>query len=102
MLVEPVAAHGRGGNQPDRLVVLPKYLVRFPISPRCGAQRIRPGVSVTLAFDADKHGSRMVLMRFGVAAGLVLSNEGIEAIGRHSRFDAAIARGAAVVERQIA
>src|SRR5262249_59850147 len=91
MLMEPVAAHRRSGNETDRLVILAQDLVRPAVPPGRGAQRFRPCIGVDLALDADKHGGRGVLVRLGIAAGLVLAYPEIEAIAGHERLDPAVA-----------
>src|SRR5262245_60765991 len=101
MLMEPVAAHRRGRDQTDRLVVLAQHLVDLAVPPRRGAERFRPGIGVALALDADQHGGRGVLVRLGIAAGLVLADPQIEAVAGHERLDPAVAGRAAVVERQV-
>src|SRR5262249_26475714 len=78
MLVEPVAAHRRGRDQTDRLVVLAQHLVGLAVPPRRGAERFRPGIGVALALDADQHGGGGVLVRLGIAAGLVPAHPPIE------------------------
>src|SRR5262249_5857334 len=82
MLVEPVTGHGRRRPQADRLVVLPQHLVGPAVLPRRGAERLRPRVGVALALDAHEHRRRGVLVRLGVAAGLVLADPHVEAVVR--------------------
>src|SRR5262249_22913684 len=91
MLVEPVAAHRRGRDHTDRLVALTKPLVGVAVPPRRGAERFRPGIGVALALDADQHGGGGVLVRLGIAAGLVLADPQIEAVAGHERLDPAVA-----------
>src|SRR5262249_3924103 len=98
-LVDPVAAHGRRRDQPDRLVVLAQHLVGLAVPPRRGAERFRPGIGVALALDADQDGGGGVLVRLGIAAGLVLADPQIEAVGGHERLDPAVAGRAAGVGR---
>src|SRR6202030_2270966 len=66
MLVVPVAAHGRCGNETDRLVILAQDFVALAVLPRRGTERFRPRVGVALALDADEHGGRSVLVRLGI------------------------------------
>src|SRR5262249_15919544 len=101
MLVEPVAAHRRSRYHADRLIVLTEHLVGAAVLPGCHGERIRPGIGVALAFDADEHGRRSVLVRLGIAAALVLADPQIEAVAGHRRLDAAVAGRAPVVERQV-
>src|SRR6202040_992612 len=56
MLVIPVAAHWRGRDQADRLVILAQDFVGLAVVPRRGAEHFRPRVGVALAFDANQHG----------------------------------------------
>src|SRR5688572_29070988 len=100
MLMVPVAAHRRGGDNADRLIILPQHLVAVTVFPWGHAQRFGPGIGVALALDRDQHRGRMVLVRLGIAAGLVLADESVEAVAAHVRLDPAIARRAAVIERQ--
>src|SRR5262249_13189718 len=74
VLVEPVARHRRRRDETDRLIVLAEHLVGLAVFPRRGAERFRPRVGVALALDADEHRRRLVLVRLGVAAGLVLAD----------------------------
>src|SRR5204862_3318250 len=101
MLMEPVARHRRRRDETNRLVVLAQNLVGSAILPRRGAKRFGPRIGVALALDADEHGGRLVLVRLGIAPGLVLPDPDVEAVIGHLRLDAAIAGRAAVVERQL-
>src|SRR5262249_15513551 len=101
MLMEPVAAHRRGRDQTDRLVVLAQHLVGLAVPPRRGAERFRPGIGVALALDADQHGGPGVLVLPCIATGLVLADPQREAVAGHERLDPAVAGRAAVVERQV-
>src|SRR5262249_24483695 len=83
----PGAAARRRRDQPDRLVVLAPHLVGLAVPPRRGAERFRPGIGVALALDADQHGGGGVLVRLGIAAGLVLADPQIEAVAGHERLD---------------
>src|SRR5882672_5064266 len=74
MLMEPIAAHGRGGDKTHRLVVLAQHLVGFAVPPRRDAERVRPSVRIALAFDADQHRRRGVLVRLRIAPGFMLSD----------------------------
>src|SRR5262249_2538634 len=76
--------------------VLAQHLVGLAVPPRRGAERLRPGIGVALALDADQHRGRGVLVRLGIAAGLVLADPQIEAVAGHERLDPAGARPAAV------
>src|SRR5688572_30644771 len=98
MLMVPVAAHRRGGDDADRLIILSQHLVAVTVFPWSHAQRFRPSIRVALALDRNQHRGRMVLVRLGIAAGLVLPDESVEAVAPHVRLDAAIARRAAVIE----
>src|SRR5262249_58879809 len=69
--------------------------------PRRGAERFRPCIGVAPALDADKHGGGGVLVRLGIAAGLVLAYPEIEAIAGHERLDPAVAGRAAGIEREL-
>src|ERR1051326_1856957 len=89
MLVIPVAAHRRGGDEPDRLVILPLDEFGLAVLPRRGAERFRPCVGVAPALDADQDRRRGVLVRLGIAAGLVLADPQIKAVLGHRRLDAA-------------
>src|SRR5262249_14585965 len=89
MLGAPAAAHGRGRDQADRLVLLAQDLVRLASVPGGRAERLRPRVGVAFAFDADQHGGGGVLMRFRIAAGLVLADPEVKAIAGHERLDPA-------------
>src|SRR5262249_61106621 len=62
MLVVPVAAHRRRRDEPDRLVILAQHLVGLAVPPGRGAERLRPGIGVALALDADEHGGGGVLV----------------------------------------
>src|SRR3954452_11505549 len=101
MLMEPVARHRRRRDKTDRLVVLAQDLVGLAILPGRRAERFWPRVGVAPAFDADEHRCRLMFVRLGITAGLVLADPDIEAVVGHLRLDAAIARRAAVVERQL-
>src|SRR5262249_58742608 len=101
MLMEPVAAHRCGGNETDRLVIRAQAFVRPAVPPRRGAERFRPCIGVAPALDADEHGGGGVLVRLGIAAGLVLAYPEIEAIAGHERLDPAVAGRAAVIERKL-
>src|SRR5207249_5188535 len=63
MLMEPVAAHGRGGYEANGLVILAQHLVCLALPPGRGAEDFRPRISVALALDADEHRGRGVLVR---------------------------------------
>src|SRR5262249_5981779 len=52
MLVEPVAAHGRGRNDAAIFVVLVQHLLRMAVLPRRKPERIGPGIGVALALYA--------------------------------------------------
>src|SRR5580692_10659817 len=95
MLVVPVAAHRRGRDQTDRLVILAQNFIRLAVLPRRGAEHFRPRIGVALAFDADEHGGGGVLVRLGIAAGLVLADPQIETVLGHRRLDPPIAGRAA-------
>src|SRR5262245_26924250 len=101
MLMEPVALHRCCRDQADGLVILAQNLVGPAILPRCRAERLGPGVGVALAFDADEHRGRLVLVRLGIASGLVLADPDIEPVVGHLRLDAAIAGRTAIIERQL-
>ena len=98
----PARAAGRRRHHADRLVVDALDLAVLAVLPRRDAVPLRPGVGVALALDADQHGRRGVRVRLGVAAVLVLADPEIERVAGHERLDAAEARRAAVVERQVA
>src|SRR6266851_4753667 len=102
MLVVPARATRRRRDEANRLVVDPLDEVRLAIAPRRNAGMFRPRVGVPLALYADEHGRGGVGVGFGIAAVLVLADPQIERIAGHERLDAAPARRAAVVERQVA
>src|SRR5262249_60254003 len=89
--MQPVPGHGCRPHRTDRLVILPQDLFSLAVLPGRGAERLRPGVGVALALDADEHGRRLMLVRLGIAAGLMLADPDIEAVVGHLRLDAAIA-----------
>src|SRR5579864_7160355 len=99
MLVEPVAAHRRGRHHADRLIVLAQHAVGLAVLPWGEAEAVRPGVSITLALDADEHGGGSVPVSLRIAPGLVLPDPQIEAVAAHRRLDPPIAGRAAVIER---
>src|SRR5205085_2441449 len=83
-------AHGGGRNDAAIFVILAQHLVRVPVLPRGHAEMIRPSVGVALALHAQEHGCRHVLVRFRIAARLVVAYPEIEAVARHERLDAAV------------
>ena len=101
MLMKPVTAHRRGRDDAAVFIVLTQHLVLIAVFPRSHAEAFRPGVGVTLAFDAKQHGGGHVLVRLGIATGLVVSNPEIEPVTGHIRFDPAITRRTAVIQRQL-
>ena len=100
VLVEPVPRHRRGGDHAAIFVVLPLHLVGKAILPRRGAETGRPCVGVALALQADQDRRRGMGMRLGITPRLVLADPQVEAVARHMRLHAAVAGGAAIVERQ--
>src|SRR5260221_4235137 len=54
MRMEPIAAIGRGGDEADRLVILPVNLIALAVLPGRHPDLPRPSIGVALAFYADQ------------------------------------------------
>src|SRR5262249_38719409 len=87
MLMEPIAAHGRGRNKAYWLIILAQHLIGSVILPWRDPERVRPSVGIAFAFDADEHRGGSMLVRLRIAPGFVLSDPQIEPVTPHGRFD---------------
>jgi hypothetical protein len=90
MLMEPIAAHGCGRNEADRLVILAQHPIGLAVVPRRHAERFRPTVGIALSLDADEHRRGGVLVPQRIAEGrcreMVADHQGVRAQRRVNRL----------------
>src|SRR5579859_367197 len=106
VLVEPVAAARRCGNEPACDVLLLQDLVSFAVLPRARTSLDRPVERVALTLQTDNDGTRLMVVCLRIAPARVLGDESASSGGGRIpmkiRLNTAVAWCTLIIERQLA